>query len=224
MVYYPSIVDDVLVQLAESHPAQGQYIDREKILIFAPRTLRNIFEDPNEGAFVLEQMVEAGWLLESMVDSGIFYRISLLGWGKVFQARETNRSQNSDKCFVAMSFDRTLEYLYDMAIKPACEESNFKPIRVDREHPGSGETINDAIIAGIRASHFTIADFTQHKNGVYFEAGFALGQGQKVIFTCRRDEFGKAHFDTNHYPHIIYETPEELKKALMDKINAWIKI
>ena len=31
-----------------------------------------------------------------------------------------------------------------------------------------------------------------------------------------------AHFDTNHYPHIVYETNEELIEKLKAKISAWI--
>jgi hypothetical protein len=41
---------------------------------------------------------------------------------------------------------------------------------VDRiEH---NENINDKIIADLRACQFVVADFTGHKGGVYFEAGF----------------------------------------------------
>ena len=122
-----------------------------------------------------------------------------------------------------MSFDETVKYLYTDAIKPACEATGFEAFRVDEYHPDAEQTINDAIIAGIKRSRFCIADFTQHKKGVYFEAGYALGRGLKVIYTCRSDEFKDSHFDTNHYPHIIYSTPEELRAGLIAKIEAWIK-
>jgi nucleoside 2-deoxyribosyltransferase len=84
------------------------------------------------------------------------------------------------------------------------------------------KTINDAIIAGIKKSRFTIADFTQHKAGVYFEAGYALGRGQKVIYTCRADEIANAHFDTRNYQHIVWENSEDLKQKLIDKITAFV--
>lgn len=64
---------------------------------------------------------------------------------------------------------------------------------------------------------------TNNLAGVYFEAGSALGLGQKVIYTCRKSDFEHAHFDTNHYQYIVWETKEELKQALVDKIEVFIK-
>jgi hypothetical protein len=109
------------------------------------------------------------------------------------------------------------------AIKQAIIETGFIPIIVDEIHVKSDVTINDEILASIKKSRFCISDFTQQKNGVYFEAGYALGRGLKVIYTCTREDFNNAHFDINHYLHILYDTPEQLKKGLIDKIEAWIK-
>jgi nucleoside 2-deoxyribosyltransferase len=91
---------------------------------------------------------------------------------------------------------------------------------VDRkEH---NEDINDFMIAEIRKSKFMVADFTDHKHGVYFEAGMMMGLGRPVIFTCREDQLGKAHFDTRQYSHIIWNTPEELREKLKRRIQATI--
>jgi len=43
-----------------------------------------------------------------------------------------------------------------------------------------------------------------------------------VIYTCKKEDFDNSHFDTNHYPHIVYENLEELKEKLKFKISAWI--
>lgn len=109
------------------------------------------------------------------------------------------------------------------AIKKACLKTGFTPILVDEVHYDSDTTINDAIIANLRKSRFCIADFTEQKDGVYFESGFALGEGKQVIYACQKEWFNKSHFDTNHFPHIVYETPEELTDALVNKIEAWIR-
>lgn len=122
-----------------------------------------------------------------------------------------------------MSFDPDENVLFDEAIAPACFETGFRSMRIDRHHIDAEQTINDAMIAEIKRSRFCIADFTKHKKGVYFEAGYALGRGQKVIYTCHRDHFQDSHFDTSHYPHLLYSSPAELKQQLIDKINAWIK-
>jgi hypothetical protein len=58
---------------------------------------------------------------------------------------------------------------------------------------------------------------------VYFEAGYALGRGLKVIYTCREDQIDEAHFDTRNYPHILWKDADELKKKLIDKIEVFIK-
>lgn len=127
----------------------------------------------------------------------------------------------SDRCFVAMSFSQELNPTRN-AIKTAIRKADFNPILIDEIHIDSDVTINDALIAEIRKCRFIVADFSQHKHGVYFEAGFALGLGRQVIYTCHKDEFKKTHFDTNHYPHIIYDNLDELESKLYDKIQAWV--
>lgn len=67
-----------------------------------------------------------------------------------------------------------------------------------------------------------IADFTGNRNGVYFEAGFAMGLGIPVIWTCRKDHIDNVHFDTRQYNHIVWETPEELREKLTYRIEATI--
>ena len=134
-----------------------------------------------------------------------------------------NEQKNSRYCFVAMSFDSTLKSAYSQAIAPAIRETGFLPLIVSEEHVESDKTINDAILAGIKKARFTIADFTQHRPGVYFEAGYALGRGQKVIYTCREDDIKNAHFDLRNNQHILWRESEDFKKKLVDKIEAFIK-
>ena len=95
-------------------------------------------------------------------------------------------------------------------------------MRIDRkEHVNK---IDDEIIAEIRRSRFLVADFTQGEDGarggVYYEAGFAHGLGLQVIFTCREDAVETLHFDTAHYNHIVWTTPEDLRKSLKKRILA----
>ena len=60
-----------------------------------------------------------------------------------------------------------------------------------------------------------------HRNGVYFEVGFALGLGKQVIYLSHKDYFEDSHFDIRQLQHIIYESPEDLEKLLIDKVNVW---
>ncbi len=132
--------------------------------------------------------------------------------------------KSSKTCFIAMSFDEEMFKVYAEAIKPAVIESGFDPLLIsEKKDIPSDRTINDAILAAIQKSKFTIADFTKHKHGVYFESGYALGRGQKVIYTCKADEIEKAHFDTRNYPHIVWKDSEDLRRQLIDKIEVFIK-
>jgi len=126
----------------------------------------------------------------------------------------------SKQVFVAMSFEEELVDAYKLGLEPAIKECGYKPMRADlTEH---NEDINDFIIAELRKSVFLVADFTLHRNGVYFEAGFMLGLGRQVIFTCRKDQMDDAHFDTSHRNHVLWEDAEELHKKLRARIQATI--
>ena len=190
--------------------------DQEQLQIWR----KYYYANNKELIFYIESLRAQG-LIDFDQASGQFanIRFTVHGLASQFELEERRRSK---QCFVAMSFDKEFDELYNNYIKPAVESTGFKAFRVDKTDIESDKTINDAIIAGIKDSHFTIADFTQQRHGVYFEAGLALGRGQKVIYTCRQDELAKCHFDTRNFQHIVWDTHEELKTKLIDKIRAFI--
>ena len=99
-------------------------------------------------------------------------------------------------------------------------KAGYDPIRVDRvEHVNR---IDDEIIAQIRISSFVVADFTGHRGGVYFEAGFALGLDLPVIWTCRKDHMHDLQFDIRQYNTIDWETYDELASRLQHRIEATV--
>ena len=75
------------------------------------------------------------------------------------------------------------------------------------------------IIGKIKSSKIVIADFSGQRNSVYFEAGLAMGLTIPVIWTCRKDEVANLSFDTRQYPHILWETKEDLKEQLRNRIK-----
>jgi nucleoside 2-deoxyribosyltransferase len=109
-----------------------------------------------------------------------------------------------------------------IVIKEAIVECGYIPVLIDEVTYSSDVTINDAMVTFIKKSKFIVGDFSEHKHGVYFEVGYALGSKKPAIFLCNESQFDKSHFDTNHYPHIIYKTHDELKSKLINKIKAWI--
>ena len=123
-----------------------------------------------------------------------------------------------------MWFHDSTQKAWEEGIKRGIEDAGYEAVRIDqKEHTNK---IDDEIIAEIRRSRFIVADFTQGKDGarggVYYEAGFAHGLGIEVIFTCRKDALGDVHFDTRQYNHIVWETPEELRRGLAARISAVI--
>ncbi len=156
--------------------------------------------------------------LELIENENNKFRLSLNGWKRISELRKLKI--DSKKAFVAMWFNSELDEIWEQGIKPALEETGFYPLRIDLEE--HNEKICDKIIAEIRTSGILIADFTGQRGGVYFEAGFALGLGIPVIWTCRKNDIGNLHFDTRQYNHIVWETAEELKEKLKNRIMATI--
>ena len=129
---------------------------------------------------------------------------------------------DSKQAFVAMWFDESRNDYYKDGIKKAIEDAGYVPRRIDLQE--FNEKICDEIIAEIKRAKFLIADFSGMRSGVFFEAGFAKGLGREVIFTVREADVEKLkeHFDTRQYNHIVYDSPEDLRKKLYNRIGATI--
>ena len=138
------------------------------------------------------------------------------GWEHVEQLKGSLRDSN--QAFVAMWFDPSLDDTWENGFKPALISTGFSPYRVDQDP--HNEKINGRIIAEIRRSGILVADFTGHRPGVYFEAGFAMGLNIPVMWTCRASDIDDAHFDTRQYNHVVWESPEDLKDKLAYRIAA----
>jgi hypothetical protein len=139
----------------------------------------------------------------------------------IMQAEEWGRSDTaSAQGFVAMSFNDSLRHAWTNGFDPGIRGAGFQPFRIDAKDYVGG--ITDEIMAEIRRSRFVVADYTGQVNGVYFEAGFALGLGLTVIPTCRADEVPKLHFDIKHLNTLLWNTPAELAEGLNRRIRAVI--
>lgn len=117
--------------------------------------------------------------------------------------------------FVAMSLQPEHSYVHENAwndaIKPAIEACGWIPYRVDKSV--EERKICDAIVLEIRSSRFVVADVTGERPCVYYEAGYAMGSGIKVIWLAEKGT--RLHFDSNHYQHIIW-TRDGLDKLRAD--------
>jgi hypothetical protein len=138
------------------------------------------------------------------------------GWRRVEALRGSAR--RGKQAFVAMCFDKQLDQAYAEGIKPALIECGYEPLRIDKKIFNG--KICDHIVMEIRRSGLLVADMTMHRQGVYFEAGFAMGLGIPIVWTCRHDEIEKAHFDTRQYSHLPWEDPASLRSAIVAHIEA----
>ena len=148
------------------------------------------------------------------------YRLTVRGHS--YLAEIDHAVTDSSQAFVAMWFDESMDEVWEKGFRPAIRNAGYEALRIDRkEHLNK---IDDEIIAEIRRARFLVADFTHGKTGprggVYYEAGFAHGLNIPVVFTCRKDALEKVHFDTRQYPHIVWETLEELRAGLAKRISA----
>lgn len=145
------------------------------------------------------------------------FPVTAMGFEKVASLQK-NMSETT--AFVALWFADEMKEVYRDAIAPAVESAGYRPI-VLFDHEYNGDVI-DKMLTHIREARFIVSDFTGHRDGVYFEAGFAKGLGLEVIFTCRGNEMSDAHFDISHFNHIVWETPEQLRERLEKRITATI--
>ena len=183
-----------------------------------------------EVVYLLNYLRDSGWLNHSGTNNRVFENSGLVqgivtveGYSRI---AEQSINVDSAQTFVAMWFNKETELVFKQGIVPAIEAAGFKPFRADLVD--FLDKIDDKIVAEIRRSRFLVADMTHGIGGargsVYFEAGFALGLGIPVIFTCRDDMLDELHFDTRQYPHIGWKENEvdTLCSKLENRIRALI--
>ena len=170
----------------------------------------------DELKYLLDYSVQENYLEKTEEAHLVHYLLTLKGW----QHLEPVGGGKPGRCFIAMSYHRSMDEAYSSGIKPAVHDCGLEPIRIDQV-PHNNK-ICDKIIAEIKQSQFVVADVTMQRQGVYFEAGFAMGLGRPVIWLCKEDDKKNMHFDTRQYNRIIWQSPEDLREKLADRIRATI--
>lgn len=203
-------LDNLLELMGRMSPALGEYTsfkrDRDYPLLIA----RSV----DEIEFLLTELLSLRYI--DGTHDGSF--LTMTGWWRLEEI--TKKGRLSNRAFVAMWLNKTMDDLYTNAIEPAIRDAGYDPLRIDRhEHVNR---IDDEIIAQIRRSRFMVADFTGQRYGVYFEAGMMIGLGRTVIWLCDKRELdeGKLHFDVRPFNFIDYESAEDARKRRYIRILA----
>ncbi len=155
----------------------------------------------------------------SNYSNGSYYFRGLTFKGQEYVENLELPNKHSHKIFLAFWFDKSIQNIFDNFVKPAIDNEGFLAERVSSSTAELDGKISDEIIAKIKSSRAVIADCTGQRNAVYFEAGFAMGMRIPVIWTCRKDDEKNICFDANHYPFILWETPEELAEKIINRLK-----
>lgn len=206
-------LDRALQNLSQLSPDLGTKItlnaDKDYPILFA--------KNEREFYFLRDQLLDGEYI---GAEQPPIYMLTGHGWNRIAELEREKGRKDSSQAFVAMWFDSSLDQAYSDGFEKAIKAVGYEPLRVDlKEH---NEKIDDAIIAEIRKSRFMVADFTGHRGGVYYEAGFAKGLGMEVIWTCREDDIDKSHFDTRQYNHIVWKDEKDLYEKVRRRIEATI--
>jgi hypothetical protein len=232
---YPRIsVNELLAQFPQT---AGEFLNRILLNLnrLAPRPFSEIhfnFKKPDNLYLFTKDTEECMTIFKELSEQGLIrdgHSSTMRDLSKILTSRSweiienlQNSAIDSKQVFIAMWFDSTMKDFYEKGIKPAVEEAGYTAVRIDLKE--FNNKICDELIAEIKRSKFLVADFSGLRSGVFFEAGFAKGLGREVIFTVGQADVEKLkeHFDTRQYNHIVYDSPEDLRKKLYNRIGATI--
>jgi transcription antitermination factor NusG len=119
--------------------------------------------------------------------------------------------------FVAMPMDDDDPSLVDVldAIKEGAKRCGLTAERVDE--PPSNDRITDRILESIRKAEYVVADLTDCRPNVFYEAGFAQGLGKTPVYVARKGT--PLEFDLKDYPVIFFENMKSLKDGIEKRLR-----
>lgn len=236
----PVISSNTLEDLASTFPTY-RVADKQLLLL---RALERRSKFPGDPVSVVDEhdypwawaegAEEFKYLLRSLIERGLLRRvdgpadlqdsfqfmIEITANGWAFLEQHARPSVISNQAFVAMSFAPALKSAWESGIRAALTRARFSPYRVDVQP--HNERIDAKIITEIKNSRFVVADVTQQRPGVYYEAGYAAGLGIPVIWSVREDDLKNVHFDTRQYNHIVWSDENDLAEQLFFHVSAII--
>lgn len=121
--------------------------------------------------------------------------------------------QQRQKVAVMMPFCATFDPVYE-AIKNACEDI-IESVRVDDLY--GPDVIVDSIFRAIEEAQLVVADVTNQKANVLYEAGLAHGRNRDVVFLTQNPDH--VPFDISMIRHIKYGPSAEGLKKLTHDLN-----
>ncbi len=213
----PTIMERAELLLLEA--VKGQDKLGEIFNITDPRFLAASYSTEYDDVHFLQTVLRGKDMLQTIATGG---SAEVMPDGYIHADNISRKQVNSSQAFVAMWFDENLIKAYENGFATGIINAGYDPLRIDKvEHINR---IDDEIIAQIKVSRFVVADFTGHRTGVYFEAGYGMGLDLPVIWTCHKDSMDDLHFDIRQFNCIDWEEPSDLAERLQKRIEAVIGV
>jgi len=173
----------------------------------------------NQAEEIMNILKEYDYIKHAQVlgDDQNAYTFTANGWNHISNLLQKN--DELPQAFIAMWFSVNMDAVRT-CIGQAIIESGYLPIIIDeKEH---NNQIVPEILFEVKRSKFMVADLTGHRNGVYYEAGYAQALGKEVILTCREDDFSERHFDIAQQNIICWNDTDDLHNRLLKRIEATV--
>ena len=186
---------------------ESSYLD-----LITSHTQRSFFWRGVSDEFVLDAVLD-------MVDKGIGH-LKMASLNERTETARNNEMRHANigrKVFIAMPMaveDLQLEDIHE-AIKDAATDAGLEAERIDEQI--SNEKITDRIVKAISDADYMVADLSQAKPNVYWEAGYAHGMEKTPIYIAR--EGTELEFDVKDYPVIFYENATRLRNKLAERLQ-----
>ncbi|MFA6137666.1 MAG: hypothetical protein WC667_06220 [Sulfurimonas sp.] len=207
---------DLMMRYLSNNEINYNNIDKKMLVkcwIKNANELRNLFQKAIDSSFI-EGQINRTYSEDSMP---LFNKFTFDGLEYIENLDNVN--QSSKNIFVAFNFENDLNEVFNVHLNKAITENGFNYVVVNQENVEHNKSINDEIIVKLKSSRIVIADFTNHRNSVYFEAGFAMGMNIPIIWTCQEGHEDSMSFDTRQFPHIIWKNKDDLVKQVIDRIK-----
>ena len=212
-------IDYMLLKLYSHMAFDGDYIEMsvlEETIFYSSSTSRTISVNDNlevQFRYIINYLTKSNLIL----GGGDYIQLTPKALERIYELQKNQT--NNKNVFVAMKFGKETDLLRER-LKEGLEGYNVR-IMDEIEH---NHQIVPEMLYEIRNSKFVIAELSNHNNGAYYEAGYALGLGKEVIHICQKSELANGlHFDVAQVNTIIYETIDEIPEKLKKRIQATIK-
>lgn len=202
-------MDQLLLSLAMRLPVPGKSIP-----------MKPEYDYPfSWAAQAIECNAYFGWLVEAayVKIGGGSVALTRKGWERAAELQK-ELQHSGRQVFVAMWFDDSFDQVWKEGLSLGIRDAGYEPYRIKEDI--HNEKIDFRIVAAIRSCRFLVAEVSEPRTAVYYEAGFAEGLGKQVIWTCREDCLKNLSFDTRQFRHVVWREPQMLRANLCATVKA----